>query len=50
MFAENWNKLTPDQRFDARMDAWLDPDVEFASDEVKAYYQSACRCSATRSS
>ena len=39
MFAENWNELTPDQRFAARMQVWKDPAVEFASDAVKREYQ-----------
>ena len=38
-FAENWDKLTPDERFEARFDVWQNPDVEFASDAVKAEYQ-----------
>jgi hypothetical protein len=38
-FAENWHKLTPDERFDARMKAWADPDVPFVSEAVKAEYQ-----------
>ena len=39
MFTEDWDKLTPDERFEARMDAWMDPGVEFASDAVKAEYR-----------
>jgi len=39
MFAENWDELTPDQRFAARMQVWKDPGVEFASPEVKREYQ-----------
>ena len=39
MLAENWDKLTPDERFEARFDVWRDPDIEFASDVVKADYQ-----------
>jgi hypothetical protein len=40
MFADGWDKLTRDQRFDARMKAWAEPEgVEFASPEVKQAYQ-----------
>ena len=38
-FAENWDKLTPEQRFEKRFEVWQNPDVEFASPEVKAEYQ-----------
>ena len=39
MFTEDWDKLTPDQRFEARMRAWHDPDVEFESAAAKRAYQ-----------
>ena len=39
VFAENWDKLTPEERFEARMDAWQEPDVEWASDEAKQQYK-----------
>ena len=39
VFAEDWGTLTPDARFNARMDVWQDPEVEWASDEAKALYQ-----------
>ena len=39
MFAENWDKMTPEERFEKRFDVWQNPDVEFASDAVKAEYQ-----------
>ena len=39
VFAENWDKLTPDERFNARMDVWQAPDVEFASAEVAQAYK-----------
>ena len=38
MFAEDWDKLTPDERFAARMDVWQTPDVEWASDDACAQY------------
>ena len=38
-FAENWDKLTPEERFEKRFEVWQNPDVEFASDAVKAEYQ-----------
>ena len=39
VFADNWNDLTPDERFKVRMDVWQNPDVEFASADVKKQYQ-----------
>jgi len=39
VFAENWNELTPDQRFAARMQVWKEPGVEFASAAVKQAYE-----------
>jgi hypothetical protein len=40
VFTEDWDKLTPDQRFEARMEAWLEPaNVEFVSDEAKRAYR-----------
>jgi uroporphyrinogen-III decarboxylase len=38
MFTDDWNALTPDQRFAARFDAWAEPAVEFASPEVRQAY------------
>ncbi|MFA4965877.1 MAG: uroporphyrinogen decarboxylase family protein [Thermoleophilia bacterium] len=39
MFTENWSELTPDERFDVRMQAWMEPGVEFASPGVRQAYQ-----------
>jgi hypothetical protein len=40
MFADGWDKLTRDQRFEARMKAWAEPaGVEFASAEVQRAYR-----------
>ncbi|RPH35483.1 MAG: uroporphyrinogen decarboxylase, partial [Planctomycetota bacterium] len=36
---EDWDKLTADERFEARMKAWREPGVEFASDEIKRAYE-----------
>lgn len=38
-FAENWDKLTPDERFDARMKVWREPGVEFASADARQKYE-----------
>ena len=36
MFADGWDRLSPDERFEARMEAWRVPEgVEFASAEVR---------------
>ena len=37
MFTENWDKLTPDQRYEERMQAWfaMEADIPFVSDEVR---------------
>ena len=37
MFTENWDKLTPDQRYEERMKAWfaIEADIPFVSDEVR---------------
>lgn len=39
MFADNWNELTPEQRFAVRMQVWKEPGVEFASPEAKQAYE-----------
>ena len=39
MFTENWKDLNAEQRYEARMDAWANPAVEFESDAAKAQYQ-----------
>ncbi len=40
MFADDWDELTRDQRFEARMQAWMEPvGVEFASSDVQRAYQ-----------
>ncbi len=39
MSAEDWTKLTPDQRLEKRMDVWQAPEVEFASAEVAQAYK-----------
>jgi hypothetical protein len=40
VFSEDWDNLTPDQRFEARMRAWLEPaNVEFTSDEARQAYR-----------
>jgi hypothetical protein len=39
MFAEDWDRLTPEERFEKRFEVWRNPDIEFASPEVKAEYQ-----------
>ena len=36
---ENWNKLTPKERMEARFNSWQSLGVEFASPEVKQAYQ-----------
>ena len=38
MFTDDWNDLTPDQRLAARLDAWQNAPIEFASPEVKQAY------------
>ncbi len=37
MFTENWDELTPDQRYEERMNAWfaIEADIPFVSDEVR---------------
>ena len=40
MFTDDWDQLTPDQRFEARMGAWLEPQgVEFAGEDARAAYR-----------
>jgi hypothetical protein len=39
MFTDDWNELTPDQRFAARMDAWQNAPIEFVSPEVEQAYR-----------
>jgi hypothetical protein len=39
MFTDDWKELTADQRFAARMDAWQNTPVEFASPEVGAAFR-----------
>ena len=39
MFTDDWNELSPDQRFAARMDAWKNAPIEFISPQVKQAYQ-----------
>ena len=39
MFTEDWGTLTADERFEARMDAWQAPEVEWASGEAEAQYR-----------
>ncbi len=39
MFTDDWNKLTADERFAARLDAWQNTPIEFASPEVAAAYR-----------
>ncbi len=36
---DDWKDLTPDQRFEARMDAWQNAPIPFASPEVGAAYR-----------
>ncbi len=36
---ENWNELTPDERLQARLDAWQNIPIEFASSEVAQAYR-----------
>jgi hypothetical protein len=39
-FTDDWNELTPDERYEKRMAAWLEPaNVEFASDRAAADYR-----------
>jgi hypothetical protein len=38
-FTEDWKDLDARQRYEARMDAWANPAVEFESDAVKQQYQ-----------
>ena len=37
MFTDNWNDLTPDQRYEARMQAWFasEANIEFASAQAR---------------
>jgi len=39
MFTDDWDTLTPDQRLAARLDAWQNAPIEFASPEVAAAYR-----------
>jgi uroporphyrinogen-III decarboxylase len=39
MFTDDWNELTPDQRQAARLDAWQNAPIEFASPEAGAAYR-----------
>ena len=39
MFTDDWDQLTADQRFAARMDAWQNAPIEFASPDVAAAYR-----------
>lgn len=39
VFTENWKNLNAEQRYEARMEAWANPPVEFESDAIKAQYQ-----------
>lgn len=36
---ENWNKLTPKEKMEARFNSWMSLPLEFASPEVKQAYQ-----------
>ena len=38
MFTDDWNKLTADERMAARLDAWQNVPIEFASPEIKQIY------------
>ena len=38
MFTDDWNTLTPDQRFNKRFDVWQNPAIEFASEAIKNAY------------
>jgi hypothetical protein len=38
-FTEDWKDLDAQQRYEARMDAWANPAVEFESEAVKKEYQ-----------
>ena len=37
MFTDNWNELTPEQRYEARMQAWFasEANIDFVSDEAR---------------
>ena len=41
MFTDDWNDLTPDQRYEARMQAWFatEADIPFASDDARAAWR-----------
>jgi hypothetical protein len=39
VFTDDWVELSPDARFNARMDAWQYPEIGWASDEAKALYE-----------
>ena len=36
---DNWNELTPDERLQARLDAWQNIPIEFASPEIAQAYR-----------
>ncbi len=39
MMVENWNKLSPEEKFEERFKSWMNPDITFASDKAKENYQ-----------
>ena len=39
VFTDDWKQLTPDQRLAARLDAWQNAPIEFASPEVATIYR-----------
>ncbi len=36
---ENWDKLTPDEKFEKRFEPFLNPEIEFASKEIEEKYK-----------
>ncbi len=36
---ENWDQLSPEEKYERRMDAWVNPDIEFVSKEVEEKYK-----------